>query len=75
MQSLMTAGLLALCLLLPGCSGSTDSAPGPAQPELQYEPPALVEVMQEPLLASRLVPTPAGPDLTDTPGTDHFDNC
>lgn len=50
------AALLALALLLPGCSHSDNQAPLPARPDLQYEPPALVEVMQEPLLAVLLAP-------------------
>jgi len=42
---------LLLVLILTGCSQAGEPADAPAWPELQYEPPALVELEQEPLLA------------------------
>ncbi|MGY6554448.1 MAG: hypothetical protein ACXIUM_07990 [Wenzhouxiangella sp.] len=53
-----TAAFVALVLLLFGCSRTDSQAPLPARPDLQYEPPALVELIQEPLLARLLFPKP-----------------
>lgn len=45
-------GLAMACLLgLAACTGPTDQNSPPNIPDLQEEPPALVEVAQEPMLA------------------------
>ncbi len=54
--------LLPIVLLVAGCSSATDSLETPSWPELQYEPPALVELEQEPLLVWRKSDCPSTPD-------------
>jgi hypothetical protein len=50
-----------LVLVLTACSRAPDASDAPAWPDLQYEPPALVELQQEPLLAG-LAPETSSPD-------------